>query len=265
VSFKEITDEGFAEPVYTFENPHPGDCCSTDTTYTDPTWATKPVPAAPEGWAQYCANQVKYELDNFPVGWTEVSRAITAGGTVLTVNYSSTNYAPGTATGSVVTTLSNPYTIAEAMADADALLAQISLVGAGVMLKTCSNADFTTGCEEGDSVDSAIQEDWVCAASQAFNVATQADAFAPDLAANIRAQRMWYQLAPEWPATVGPAWVVVTKSAFDCGAGTNITTTPYTKPDNETNTAGTPSTVSLDGWQFFTPPEGTTLAVITSP
>ncbi len=260
-----IDETGFSTPVYDASCDHPGKysttkCCPDSTLSEASDWDTKPLPHD-DAWPVHgCANLIKETLDSvgpFVFGGLVSSTVSMSGLRIVNIYEDTTSYAPTVMTLTVTADLSNPYTLAEAMTDADALLANIPLTGGSLTQNRCGRSDVTTGCGGGESVDAAILEDWVCSGgSQEFSVETQADAFSPDLDASVRAQRMWYD-------TGTSAYVVVTKSAYDCTTGVSVTTTPYTHPDNATNTAGTPSSITKTGMQVFNPPTYPTLGVVT--
>lgn len=266
-----ITDEGFATPVVVQDDRHPGTCCDDYSSTIASDWETKPLPSPPAPYDTVpCNNKIKFVLDTFVAGTgyggddgSLVSRVVSGtNGEIMTLTYFNDSYAADI-NATIVATLSDPYTLAEAMSDAEDLLGKISLSADPVVRKQCNFTDYTTGCGMGESADTTVQEDHACSggSSQPYVVGPQADAFDPDLGATTRAQRMWYETEPGF-LTGHIAWIALVKSAFDCGAGTNIGTIPYTKPNNRTNTAGTTTFESKAGMQTFPPPTYPTLAVL---
>ena len=91
--------------------------------------------------------------------------------------------------------------------------------------------------------DLRLQEDWVCAGLQEFDV----DFMGTGLVDDVVAQRMVYD-------TGTSAYVVVTRSSW-VPSGNSLRTIPYTKPNNLTETAGTPVDVGLtDGVRITSSP-----------
>lgn len=241
-----ITETDFADPVYTYTDPHPAQCsgCAAPTETTEPTWATQatPVPGYDVG---PCNNYVKFLLDNLIGCDTLDSESISGDGLTYTRVYSGV-YPGGalpdsTVSATVTAVLSEPYTLGDAMTDADALVLDLPLDGSILFLKACSGENAVLGCAGWPTVpydrnnDMVAQEDWVCSASQEFDVDYMENVLA--LADDIVAQRMVYD-------TGTSAYVVVTRSTW-LPHGNSLRTVPYTKSNNLTETAGTPSDSAL--------------------
>ena len=132
----------------------------------------------------------------------------------------------------------------------------------GRTLRKCDGGTLVFGCGSGRQPKIAVEEAHVCGefTGQDFSASTEAAMFGGGgLPANLLAQRMWYDSGTS-------AYVVVTKSRHDCGAGETITTTPYSKTVNvDTPTAGTPTTASRAGWRTFKAPAGSGLWGVTKP
>lgn len=260
-----IVDEGFEAAVLVMNRPHPGayfgspiqPCCDVETeSYTDPAWETTPLPAPAAPYDVVgCANLAKFMLDSFMDGGAlgpggTPTETVSGGGLVLTCDYSdSISYSPSTLTVSVRCELSDPYTLEEALADAEDLLAKIGLCN-GESRFDCGPSELAVVCggETGES-NVAVTEDFVCDGGlilQSFRVGAEEDVFAPGLDTDLLAQRLWYDDGHG-------AYVVVTKTRHNCGAGTTVRTTLYTHPNNVTNTPGTPTDSDPDptGWQTF--------------
>lgn len=249
-----ITETPVEGEVYTYAETHPAACdgCSGPAETQSAVWAEQ-APALAGYDCPPCFNPVKFFIDE-QVGFDTLESSVVSGdGLTLTTTYS--GVIPGTypaesaVSVTVTAVLSEPYTLADAMNDADGLLLNVALDGEVAFLKTCAGADCPVGCNGWPLVptdrnnDLRLQEDWVCAGSQEFDV----DFMGTGLVDDVVAQRMVYD-------TGTSAYVVVTRSSW-VPSGNSLRTIPYTKPNNLTETAGTPVDVGLtDGVRITSSP-----------